>query len=225
MKSITEKMNVHKKWYKKARKMSMDKLPEFINHLMNDYRHDYGTICHALTSGAIATMWAMDKKAGITGFQASCIMWEFIQNWMSEYKDKPLQLLNYENLLYPQYEDKFSKTISQSTWDWLRKEARKKIRQADKDYKQYLIDCEVYKKELKKFIKKYPDYETNQEKYDRILSGTSDEWEKQDKKKEEGFEFSPDKPCHWQTKGNAVYTHWEDILNGKLPFGFTVKED
>ncbi len=43
------------------------------------------------------------------------MMWQFITNWMSEYKDKPLRLVNYDKMLYPQYAGDFSKTISKET--------------------------------------------------------------------------------------------------------------
>lgn len=41
-KQITEEMGIHKEWYKEAHKVKMDNLMDFINHLLNDYWHDYG---------------------------------------------------------------------------------------------------------------------------------------------------------------------------------------
>jgi hypothetical protein len=58
---ITENMKVHDEWYKEANKIQYKDLLKFINKLLNDYQHDYGTICHALTAGAIAAISAMDK--------------------------------------------------------------------------------------------------------------------------------------------------------------------
>lgn len=80
---ITESMEVHKEWYAQANEQTIETLPSFINHLMNDYSHDYGTICHAITAGGLATMSAMNNsdQGGITGFQAGEIMWKFIRNW------------------------------------------------------------------------------------------------------------------------------------------------
>jgi hypothetical protein len=127
MKKITEKDGLHKEWYKKAENMELKDLPKFLDKLMNDYQHDYGTICHAITAGGLATMKTMSYKSGITGFQAGCIMWEFISNWMCEYKDKPLKLLNYENMLYPQYQDRYEKYISKEIWKYLKKEAKRNL--------------------------------------------------------------------------------------------------
>ena len=129
MQNITEEMKVHEEWYKEAHAdgMSLAKLPAFLKKLTEDYNHDYGTICHALTAGAIATMWAMNrtKQGGITGFQSGCIMWEFMKQW--NHIEAPARLVEYKNMLYPQYEDKFQKVISQSTWNFLKTEAQKNL--------------------------------------------------------------------------------------------------
>lgn len=124
---ITEEMGVHKEWYKQAERETVDTLPEFINHLLNDYVHDYGTICHALAAGAVATVWAMnnDPHGGITGFQAGAVMWEFVRNWMHE--DGPMKLVKYDNMLYPQYEDNFDKVISKETFSYLQEKAKENL--------------------------------------------------------------------------------------------------
>lgn len=129
MTAITEEMKIHEEWYKEAKKVTLEKLPGFINHLMNDYRHDYGTICHAMAAGGIATMWAIDKapQGGITGFQAGCIMWEFIRHWNYSYNKCGLRLVDYDDMLYPQYYDRFQKTISKSVWESLQAEARQHL--------------------------------------------------------------------------------------------------
>jgi hypothetical protein len=126
---IKEEMGLQKAWYAEAHDMTLDKLPAFLKKLTEGYGHDYGTICHAIASAAIAAAWAVERspEGGITGFQAGAIMWQFITHWMSEYEDKPVRLVNYENMLYPQYEDKFSKTISPDTWEWLQAEAKKRL--------------------------------------------------------------------------------------------------
>src|SRR6266550_4316712 len=53
-KHITESMHVHEAWYDEAQKMTAEQLPAFIQHLLTDYDHDYGTICHAVAAAAIA---------------------------------------------------------------------------------------------------------------------------------------------------------------------------
>ena len=124
---ITEEMNIHKVWYQRAKEMEYKDLSAFIDELVSNYKHDYGTICHAIAAGAIATAYAMNRTptGGITGFQASCIMWEFIKEWAG--KKPPLKLVEYEQMLYPQYEEKFQKTISKETFQYLQNKAKERI--------------------------------------------------------------------------------------------------
>lgn len=118
-----------KEWDNQARNMTLEKLPEFLNHLLNDYRHGYGTICHAIAVGSVATAWAMDKgeQGGITGFQGSAVMFEFMRKWDLGLKEVPFKLVNFENMLYPQYNDKFQKIISKGTWEYLQTKAKQNL--------------------------------------------------------------------------------------------------
>lgn len=126
--TITEEMKIHKEWYKEAEKITEKTLPKFISKLINNYNHDYGTICHACSAAAIASINAVNnsRQGGITGFQAGCIMWGFIKNWMPDFKDTFAKLTNYKDLLYPQYEDEFN-TLSKDAFEWLQKEAKEKL--------------------------------------------------------------------------------------------------
>lgn len=125
---ITEALGVHREWYDESRKVTLATLPEFLRHLTEDYGHDYGTICHAVAAAAIAAARAVDHSpaGGITGFQAGAIMWEFVSEWQG-YRGQPLRLVKYEEMLYPQYDDAFAKTITPDTWDWLQKKAAEKL--------------------------------------------------------------------------------------------------
>ncbi len=118
-----------KEWDKQSREMTLEKLPEFLNHLLNDYQHGYGTICHAIAVGSVATAWAMDKEeqGGITGFQGSAVMFEFMRKWDLGLREVPFKLINFENMLYPQYNDKFQKTISSKTWEYLQTKAKQNL--------------------------------------------------------------------------------------------------
>ncbi len=113
-------------WKKEAGLVdSPDALARFVSHLTEDYGHDYGTIIHAMAAAMNAAMSAVNKSAsgGITGFQASCLGWMMIQKLFMVSEGEPLRLVHYENMLYPQYEDKFAKTISKETWEYLQKKA------------------------------------------------------------------------------------------------------
>lgn len=158
--AITEEDQKHLEWYEEARGMTLEKLPEFLRKLSEDYSHDYGTCVHMIAASAIAAAWAMNNtpSGNITGFQASCVMWEFIQRW-GGYERKPLRLLDYSNMLYPQYDHHFDKTISKETWKWLQEKAK--------------------------------------ENYDERGDGTHPN----------------------------VVMHWVSIIENKIPFGFSVKEE
>lgn len=159
-KKITEEMKEHEKWYAEANDVTLEELPKFINHLVNDYEHDYGTICHAMTAGAIATMYAMDKEdcGGITGFQASAIMWLFIRHWIKANNKVGLKLVDYDNLLWPGRRDMFDKVLEPSTFAKLQ---------------------EAAKENLQKYKHAHP----------------------------------------------AVIEHWQNIVDGFVPFGYRVKKD
>jgi len=157
---ITEESKVHETWFIDIDKMTMEELPEFLRHLTEDYTHDYGTICHALTAGAVATMWAMNKtgQGEITGFQAGAIMWEFIKRWNYTDNKSGLKITDYDKMLYPQYEGHFTdKTITSNMWKIIQKEAL--------------------------------------EKYNTVDGAHPD-----------------------------VRKHWKSIIDGKVPFGYTVKD-
>lgn len=147
------------KWQREAQKMTLGKLPEFLDRLMG-HNHTYGSIVHAIGAGAIATAYAMDnhKNGGITGHQAGAIMWEMLYNWNFKTNKCGLKLVDFDEMLYPQYEEKFDKTISPQVWIHLVAEA-----------KSNLTSKTIYAHE-------------------------------------------------------DVIKHWEDISNGIVPFGYTVKE-
>ena len=111
MERITEKQQVHVRWYEDAKNQTVESLPVFISHIASDYGHDYGTICHAMAAGAIAAATAIDKSpvGGITGFQAGAVMWEFIRNWNFSHNRCGLRIIDYDNFLYPQYSYKYQK--------------------------------------------------------------------------------------------------------------------
>jgi len=132
MKKITEVDGVHKEWYKRAKNMTVGELPEFIRELTKDYEHDYGTIVHAIAAAAVAAAWAVERspQGGLSGFQASIVHWWFLDGWDSSYNGKPLRLLNYECLLYPQHRNMFM-SITRSTWKWVQKEAKRRLRSTE----------------------------------------------------------------------------------------------
>lgn len=129
---VTEEMHPEKEWFQKAKEQTPDTIMAYINHVMNDYSHDYGTICHAIAACAVAAAWAANNAdgacGGITGFQSSFVMWDFIRHWMYENNKCGMRLVDYDCMLYPQYRDKFDKTISKDVWEQLQKAASENLK-------------------------------------------------------------------------------------------------
>lgn len=131
--TVTEEMHPEKAWFKEASKMKADYLPEFYARMVHGYNHDYGTMCHAVAACALAAAWAAcgEEDTGLSGFQAGFVMWDFIKNWTKTGNKCGLRLVDYDDMLYPQYEHKFEKTISSDTWIAIQDQARKNLVESD----------------------------------------------------------------------------------------------
>ena len=131
---ITEEMHLEKEWFEQAREQKLETLPEFMNHILNDYCHSYGTICHAIAACALAAAWAANHsdQGGITGFQSGAVMWDFVRQWEYRNNKTSLRIIDYDKMLYPQYKDYFEgRTISQSTWETLQNAAKRLLNEID----------------------------------------------------------------------------------------------
>lgn len=160
---ITEDLHLEKEWFAEAKTQTLETLPDFISHVMNDYAHDYGTVCHAISACAVAAAWAANECdgacGGITGFQAGFVMWDFIKEWSYPNNKTALKIVNYDDMLYPQYERKFQKTMQKETWEGIQKAAKENLSAKEK------------------FV--HPDVEA----------------------------------------------HWKSIVDGQIPFGYTIEGD
>lgn len=113
---------------KRIKEQTLETLPAFITEMLSTPM-DYGTICLASAFAAAATAWAIQNspQGGITGFQAGCIGWEFLSQWGAPELGKcGARILKYDDLLYPQYERKFS-SITPATLESIRKAAAKNL--------------------------------------------------------------------------------------------------
>lgn len=123
--SVHNEIKLKNEWQDEARDQTLETLPAFLKKL-GDFDHEYGTIPRAMAAGAIGAAWAISRApgagGGITGFQAGCVMWDFIDGWGSAERG-PRRLVSYDNMLYPQYVGKFEKTISKNVWEYLTKQA------------------------------------------------------------------------------------------------------
>ena len=133
--TVTEEMHPEKAWFKEAHEINEEEFPNFYARIIHGYNHDYGTACHAVAACALAAAWAAcdDKDIGLSGFQAGFVMWDFIKNWTMIGNECGLRLVDYDDMLYPQYEEKFEKVISKNVWLSIQEIAKKKLEEAN-DY-------------------------------------------------------------------------------------------
>lgn len=102
-------------------------LKNYIEDVEKNYNYDYGVVPRAIAQATLATADYLGYKMGITGLQASIVMWDFIMGWYYPHNKCGLKLTNYDDMLYPQYEYKFEKTISKDTWEAIQKQAKAKL--------------------------------------------------------------------------------------------------
>ena len=123
-KQVTEDMKPQKEWFDRAKNIETpEQLAEFAKELLIDIQHDYGTVCHAVGAIALAGAWLGAHIQGITGFQAVFVMYDFVRNWNFSTNQCGLRIIDYDNMLYPQYKDKFDKTITKERFEIIQKEA------------------------------------------------------------------------------------------------------
>lgn len=128
MKQVTEKMKPQEEWFKKAKQIkSIDEFAAFAKDLLIDTEHDYGTICHAIGALAVAAGWLGSHMHGITGFQARFVMWDFVRQWQYEHNECGLRIIDFDNMLFPQYENRFEKRIDAKQFAKMQEIAAKKL--------------------------------------------------------------------------------------------------
>lgn len=99
----------------------------FLKDVKDNYGNGYGEAPRAMAQAALAAAWYLSSEFGITGFQAGFVMWDFIQGWTKTHNECGLKLVDYDDMLYPQYDYRFEKTISSAVWESLQKQAKKNL--------------------------------------------------------------------------------------------------
>lgn len=113
---------------------SFDDLVNFLRYVKDNCNYGYGEAPRAMAQAALAVVWYLADEFGITGFQAGVVMWDFIKDWLYNGNECGMRLVDFDNMLYPQYEDNFQKTITSETFKALRKKAKELIKTNDGKY-------------------------------------------------------------------------------------------
>lgn len=104
---------------------SFNDLVAFLQRVKDNCNTGYGTAPRAIAQAALATAWYLASDFGITGFQAGFVMWDFIRDWQYSSNECGMKIVDYDSMLYPQYDYRFEKTISKDTFEALQKKAKK----------------------------------------------------------------------------------------------------
>jgi len=100
-----------------------DELMAFMDSLM-ERPHEYGTCVYAMSMCAVAAYYYVSHVLGATSFQASLADLDILRRTRRmEY----FRIVNWEGMLYPQYENEMQKTIAPDIWKWLQSEAKRKL--------------------------------------------------------------------------------------------------
>ena len=109
---------------------TFEDLVAFIKDVKENNNSGYGEAPRAMAQAALATAFYLSSEFGITGFQAGFVMRDFIQDWLYANNKCGLKIVDYDNMLYPQYYDKFDKYISPETFEALQKRAEELIEES-----------------------------------------------------------------------------------------------
>lgn len=106
---------------------SFDDLIRFLSKVKDNYNYGYGVQPRAIAQAALATANFLASEFGITGFQAGFVMWGFIRDWRYYNNKCGLKIVDYDLMLYPQYQNEFEKTISKETFEELQKQVQEAL--------------------------------------------------------------------------------------------------
>ena len=112
---------------------TFDDLISFLQNVKENCNTGYGEAPRAIAQAALATAWYLSSEFGITGFQAGCVMWDFLRDWSFSGNKCGLKIVDYDDMLYPQYEYHFTdRILSEEIFELMQKEAKMLL--ADSEY-------------------------------------------------------------------------------------------
>lgn len=110
-----------------------DELFSLISEVESKFNCGYGEAPRAIAQASVAVAEYLLSSMGCTGFQAGCVLWDIIKDLQYSNNTCGMRLIDYDKMLFPQYLDTFSKTISKDTWQAIQDKAKKNL-EAEKDF-------------------------------------------------------------------------------------------
>lgn len=125
---INEDMGLQDQWYEKAiSRFSFQELPNFFNHVFNDFSHTKETFAHAMVAALLATAYAVDKSVPASKElrlelkHLSLINHAFSQLFLNS---GPCRIIQFFFMLFPENKFKFEKVIDEKVWNYLVNQAK-----------------------------------------------------------------------------------------------------
>lgn len=112
---------------KRSKIEDFDGLVAFLKDVKDNYNTDYGVAPRAIAQASLAVAWYLAGEFGITGFQAGLTMFDFIKDWEYRSNKCGLKIIDFDNMLFPQYEHRYEKTIPDWVWEQIQKEAEARL--------------------------------------------------------------------------------------------------
>lgn len=106
---------------------TFEELTDFLKYVEENCNCGYGEAPRAMAQACLAVGWYLADKFGITGYQAGFVMWDFIRDWLYSSNQTSLKIIDYDDMLYPQYQYKYEKTIKPYVWEAIQKAAQKRL--------------------------------------------------------------------------------------------------
>lgn len=178
-------MNIDSKvWLKRAKEVSIEEIPNFINELINSVDWEinddgYANIIKVMYISMMATFYGVNnsENGNITGSQVQTLAWKLFMKLMGIEEGTPLKMINYEGMLNPYNGSYFDKIIDKEFFEWLQNKARELL----KDNNCSPTDSDIIVHLLKIVDGEVPFGYTLKEEYDKAIE---DEREQEDKEKE-----------------------------------------
>ena len=128
--------DIRDEWYKKAKNdiHTPEQLKEFADEIceyVNNSKEMYNDSSNGAAAISLAAMHMMAFIYGMTSFQMGWVMWQLIDQMVIGEHDCGMKLVNYNDMLYPQYEDHFMKTLPKDVWERLQQKAKDDLKKDD----------------------------------------------------------------------------------------------
>lgn len=125
IKAKMDELEMKKDLVKKREEIkSFDDLIEFLKYVKDNCNSGYGAAPKAIAQASLAVAWQLAGEFGINLSQAGFVMFDFIRDWAYRSNKSGLEIIDYDKMLYPQYEHNFQNIITNHTWNALQSEAK-----------------------------------------------------------------------------------------------------